>query len=90
MIRYSFRIATVILFISVITAACSGNRKEKNKPSDEEPVTEVKPSAVIGNETSLLLKDLEENGDYVNSQVFPSLIKASIVHENLGKNILLV
>lgn len=44
----------------------------------------------IGNETSLLLKDLEENGDYVNSQVFPSLIKASIVNENLNKNLLVV
>jgi rhodanese-related sulfurtransferase len=37
-----------------------------------------------------LLKDLKENGDYVNSKVFPSLIKASIVNESLGKNILIV
>lgn len=45
---------------------------------------------VIGNETSLLLKDLVENGDYVNSQVFPSLIKASIVNESLEKNLLVI
>jgi rhodanese-related sulfurtransferase len=38
----------------------------------------------------LLLKDLQENGDYVNSQVYPSLIKASIVRESLDKNILVV
>ena len=30
---------------------------------------------------------MKENGDYVNSNVFPSLIKASIVNESLGKNI---
>ncbi|MCX6327092.1 MAG: rhodanese-like domain-containing protein [Bacteroidia bacterium] len=37
-----------------------------------------------------MLKDLEENGDYVNSQEFPSLIKASIVNESLDKNILVI
>ena len=31
-----------------------------------------------------MLKDLEDNGDYVNSQFFPSLIKASVVNEELG------
>ena len=50
----------------------------------------VSSPAVIGNETALLLKDLKENGDYVNSKEFPSLIKASIVNESLGKNILVI
>ena len=45
---------------------------------------------MIGNETSLLLQDLEQNGDYVNSKGFPSLIKASIVEESLGKNTLII
>ncbi len=53
-------------------------------------VQEVNKSVAIGNETALLLKDLKENGDYVNSKVFPSLIKASIVNESLGKNMLVV
>ena len=44
----------------------------------------------VGNETTLLLKDLEANGDYVNSQEFPSLIKASLVFENLEKNMLVI
>ncbi|NJK94011.1 MAG: hypothetical protein HC905_02950, partial [Bacteroidales bacterium] len=44
----------------------------------------------IGMETQLLLRILEENGDYVNSKDFPSLIKASIVNESLDKNILVV
>ncbi|MCX6254130.1 MAG: rhodanese-like domain-containing protein [Bacteroidia bacterium] len=79
-----------ILFISFLVvlsfAGCSG-RNAENKQS---AVQEVKKPVVIGNETSLLLKDLQENGDYVNSQVYPSLIKASIVKESLDKNILVV
>jgi len=82
----------LIFFFSVLVilsfTGCSGNKTEKKqKPI---PVQEVKTPAVIGNETSLLLKDLVENGDYVNSQVFPSLIKASIVKESLDKNILVI
>ena len=51
---------------------------------------EEKSPVVIGSETAALLKELEANGNYVNSQVFPSLIKASIVHESLGKNLLVI
>jgi rhodanese-related sulfurtransferase len=89
MIRDSFKIIATILFFASV-AACTGNKSENKKQSEGSPVEEIKPVLSIGNETSLLLKDLEENGDYVNSQVFPSLIKSSIVHENLGKNILVV
>jgi len=37
-----------------------------------------------------LLKDLEANGDYVNSKEFPSLIKASLVFDNLDKKMLVI
>jgi len=69
----------------VLFSGCSGNKKESKK----EPVVEqvVKKPVVIGSETALLLKDLAENGNYVNSNEFPSLIKASVVNESLGKNI---
>ena len=90
MIRFSIKSAFAILLVSVISAACSGNKTENKKVSDVAPAPVIKPALVIGNETSLFLKDLEENGDYVNSQVFPSLIKSSIVHDNLGKNMLIV
>ena len=53
-------------------------------------VNTVSKPAIIGTETSLLLKDLKENGDYVDSKVYPSIIKASIVNESLGKNLLVV
>jgi len=79
-----------LVLLLVLFAGCIGN-KPGNKPA-EEPVTkqEVKTPFEIGNETKALLKDLEDNGNYVNSQVFPSLIKASIVHESLGKNLLVI
>jgi rhodanese-related sulfurtransferase len=66
----------------------------KHKKPEVNPVVSVAKEAnkplQIGNETALLLKDLKENGDYVNSKVFPSLIKASIVNESLGKNMLVL
>ena len=72
-----------LLSISVMSCRSSGN---ENKAAD----TAQAPAPVIGQETSLLLKDLEENGDYVNSQYFPSLIKASVVFEELDKNNLII
>jgi rhodanese-related sulfurtransferase len=76
----------LVLFSGIwLFTGCSGNKTEIKK--EAEVVQNAKIPIVVGNETTLLLKDLEENGDYVNSQVFPSLIKASIVNESLGKNI---
>ena len=67
------------------------NRKVKRRNKQETVQNVKKPADIpIGNETALLLKDLKENGDYVNSKAYPSLIKASIVNESLGKNILVV
>jgi rhodanese-related sulfurtransferase len=71
---------------AMLLTGCSGNKTEAKKESPV-VVQEVKKPVVVGNETSLLLKDLKDNGDYVNSNVFPSLIKASIVNESLDKNI---
>ena len=68
---YSFSLVAVSA--AIILTGCSGNKTEQKK----EPtvvVQEVKKPVVIGNETALLLKDLKENGDYVNSNVFPSLM----------------
>jgi rhodanese-related sulfurtransferase len=66
----------------------SGNKTEDKPEMVQE--TNKTVNITVGNETSLLLKDLKENGDYVNSKAFPSLIKASIVKESLGKNILVI
>jgi rhodanese-related sulfurtransferase len=81
-----YSICFILVLVTILYTGCSGNKTEKKK----ETVQEVKTPVVIGNETSLLLKDLKENGDYVNSKVFPSLIKASIVNESLDNNILVI
>lgn len=81
----------LLLLTSIVLFACSG-KKGSETPSQQAPVTSEtpKPVVTVGSETALLLKELVESGDYVNSQNYPSLIKASIVHESLGKNILVV
>lgn len=78
------------LFLAVLFSGCSGKKTGEMKVLTEPAPVAAKTKVTIGNETAMLLKDLQENGDYVNSQAFPSLIKASIVHENLGKNILVI
>jgi rhodanese-related sulfurtransferase len=90
MIQSGIKALAVLMMFAVIAAACTGNKTENKKSPEVLPNAEVKAPPVIGNETLLLLKDLEENGDYVNSQLFPSLIKASVVHETLDKNMLVV
>ena len=80
----------VLILILLLSARCSENKSEKKAADTQGLTPAIKTPLIIGNETSLLLKDLEDNGDYVNSQVFPSLIKASIVNESLGKNILII
>ena len=83
-----------VIFISVLViisfAGCSGKKADNKQTSVPEAKPEIKKPVNIGNETSLLLKDLKENGDYVNSKVYPSIIKASIVNESIGKNILVI
>jgi rhodanese-related sulfurtransferase len=69
------------LIIAGFAVNCTGNKSERKPENLNASVV----TPVIGQETLLLLKDLEENGDYVNSQFFPSLIKASVVYEELGK-----
>jgi rhodanese-related sulfurtransferase len=71
---------------------CKGGKAESKAGSVVEAAPPAKKTVdiSIGNETTLLLKDLKENGDYVNSKAYPSLIKASIVNESIGKNLLVV
>jgi rhodanese-related sulfurtransferase len=82
----------VIILSSVLFTACAGGGNEdKGKTGFSEQVSVSQaPAPEISEETRLLLKDLSENGDYVNSREFPSLIKASIVNDLIGSNILII
>ncbi len=88
--RIFYPLFAFLFFAVLFSTGCSGKKSSEKKVLTEPEPAALKSQVKIGNETMLLLKDLQENGDYVNSQAFPSLIKASIVHENLGKNILVI
>src|SRR5512140_992098 len=77
----------IALFCVISFPGCKGKKPEVKQ--EIAPVAN-KSAVAIGNETALLLKDLKDNGDYVNSKAYPSLIKASIVNESIGKNLLIV
>src|SRR5450759_2380572 len=86
-----FSVFFVLLILCIFSVSGGKGKKTEIKQDLVQAVnTTVNKPVTIGTETTLLLKDLKENGDYVNSKVFPSLIKASIVNESLGKNILIV
>jgi rhodanese-related sulfurtransferase len=76
-------LSLILQLILFTLYGCTGKKTEK-KQEDSKVTAVVATSPEIGQETLLLLKDLEDNGDYVNSQFFPSLIKASVVNEELG------
>ncbi len=81
-----------VLTITVLLSGCSGNSGTKKTGMDQqsEPAVMANKPVTVGEETSLLMKYLEDNGDYVRSKKYPSLIKASIVHDSLGKNQLVI
>ncbi|HEX2921171.1 MAG TPA: rhodanese-like domain-containing protein [Bacteroidales bacterium] len=80
--------------IIMLSTGCQGKKTDKsdNDQTVTQSINTVKKTAplVIPEETQLLLKELVDNGDYVNSNNYPSLIKASIVHEEIGKNIQII
>jgi len=81
-----FQFIIIVLLIQYVTG-CSGDRTVKTEAAE---ATVAAEPVAIDTETQLLLKDLTENGDYVNSREFPSLIKASVVYESLGGKIHLI
>ena len=80
----------LFVLLAFFAGSCTGNKGEKKQEATAETTAVTTVAPVIGQETTLLLKDLETSGDYVNSQQFPSLIKASIVNEERGKNNLVI
>jgi rhodanese-related sulfurtransferase len=95
--KRQYSLAIILLFSLFISVTGCKGKKPVDKPQVSEQSEIVQPAekqeavaVKLGEETSLLLKELKENGNYVNSKEYPSLIKASIVNESLGKNILII
>ena len=76
------------LLLSVLVACSGGNKPKQDETSAS---SEVKSATIeLNDEAQKLLKYLEESGDYVNGRNFPSLIKASSVHDELSGNIKII
>lgn len=71
------------MLLLFLVACSNANTNEKN--TDSVQVSENKTIPELPSDSKLLLSYLNETGDYVNSREFPSLIKASIVFEELNK-----
>ena len=80
-----------VFILFLLFAGCSNSEKQKTVSEDTPVQTQLKSTPIqVGHETELLLRDLAENGDYVNGRDFPSLIDASKVMEQLDGKILVV
>jgi rhodanese-related sulfurtransferase len=79
----------ISIFILILFSGCS-NSNTNESITDTVKVAENQAKIELTGDSKLLLDYLNDAGDYVNSKEFPSLIKASIVYEELGKNNLVV
>ncbi|MDP2338613.1 MAG: rhodanese-like domain-containing protein [Bacteroidota bacterium] len=82
------QIIAIILVLFLISCSGSGNKTKQANTATS--VQEKSEPVKINPEAQMLLKYLEETGDYVNSRNFPSLIKASSVNEELAGNIKII
>ncbi len=90
--RYIYINLAASLVVAALLSGCSGSngtKKANNEQQAEASGTATKP-VVVGEETKLLMKYLADNGDYVRSKEYPSIIKASIVNDSLGTNQLII
>ncbi len=80
----------VIVLVSIL-ASCSGGGNKAKQTESKATVQEDKAKPVeVNAEAQKLLDYLVETGDYVNGRNFPSLIKASVVNEELDGNIKII
>lgn len=79
----------IILFVVLALNIACFNNETKNKKQKNQSV-EKQQEVKLNTEAKFLMDYLNEMGDYANSRNFPSLIKASVVFEELGKNNLII
>jgi rhodanese-related sulfurtransferase len=82
-----FILNVFLISLSVLLTDCKGKKSESSSGTVESSQAGQDEKR---SESMLLLKELEKNGDYVNSQNFPSLIKASVVFNELDSNNLII
>lgn len=85
-----YRLFPVLFILATVLPACSGGKTGGGEATEIGKGNQPSGPVTIGKETTLLLEELESYGDYVNSQQYPSLIKASLVKDGLdGKNLII-
>lgn len=72
-----------------ILTSCSGGQKQQVQKVSETQTSVAQP-VEINNEAKLLISYLSENGDYVNSRQFPSMISAEATKEALSGKTLVI
>ncbi len=80
----------VVLVLISFFVSCSGGGDKTKQAGSNAPVQVKSAPVEINTEAKELLSYLDEMGDYVNGRNFPSLIKASSVFDELGKNNLII
>jgi len=81
------RLVWVVAF--TVFVSCSGGEKQPAQTGTNSEQANVQP-VEINNEAKLLLGYLAENGDYVNSRQFPSMISAEAANEALSGKTLVI
>ena len=76
-----------LLILVFILPFCGGGKEKASAGQDASAQLAV---TRFEGETALLLKYLQEQGDYANSRQFPSMIKATTLYENLDGNNLII
>jgi rhodanese-related sulfurtransferase len=79
-----------VIIVALAINGCTGSGSGGKDKSANQENQEGSVQPVLNEETVLLFEELDEAGDYVNSTRFPSIIKASVIHEGLpGKNLII-
>ena len=89
MIQHKSIFQFLVLLAVTFMVSCSGGQKKSDQAETTAQETSTQ-KVEINSEAKMLLKTLNEMGDYVNSRDFPSLIKAESVYEELDGNNLIV
>jgi len=85
-----FNLLLPLVFVLLSFGGCTGRGGGSAGDSQPAATPAARVEPVVGQETLLLLKELDEAGDYVNSTRFPSIIMAALINEGLpGKNLLI-
>ena len=77
---------TVLLLSLVLALSCQQSGKQTSEPDQAAPASITTFDGAAGK----LIEQLRQQGDYVNSRQFPSMIKPETVYEELGGNMLLI